>query len=397
MSAPLESRPPADWRRSWDAVVVGAGPTGTLAAWHLARGGASVALIEREPLPRYKTCGGGVVWRARSALPVKLDPVIERECYEAELNLLDRGLSFRVRREVPVVTMTMRDRLDAALTQAAIEAGAAPFFPCALEGLDPTREAVELQTAFGRARARFVIAADGATGATARLAGWQEPLRGIPALEWEASVDPDTLRRFESAARFDFGVATEGYSWIFPKRERLSVGILSTRRGARGLAAELERALELAGVGRILHAERHGFVIPLEPRRSFARDRVLLAGDAAGLADPITCEGISNAVRSGELAARAILDSDFEPERTRLGYASQLESEILSELRFAHRVARFTYRRSALSDALLARLGPKLCEALADIMLGQGTLLGHARSAGTWLSLLRTLVRPGRA
>jgi flavin-dependent dehydrogenase len=108
----------------YDVAVVGAGPAGATAALYLARGGKKVALIERETLPRYKTCGGGVVGRAFQCLPSDVRIPVEHECFVAEANFLESKMSFRVERKVPIVSMTMRAELDKALTDAAVASGA---------------------------------------------------------------------------------------------------------------------------------------------------------------------------------------------------------------------------------------------------------------------------------
>ena len=94
-----------------DVAVVGGGPAGATAALQLARRGVKVTLVEREPLPRYKTCGGGLVARGLGLLPPDVRGVIERSCERAELHLLDADLHYRATRDAPIMVMTMRDRL----------------------------------------------------------------------------------------------------------------------------------------------------------------------------------------------------------------------------------------------------------------------------------------------
>ncbi len=107
----------------FDVAVVGAGPAGATAALTLARRGLSVALLERDALPRYKTCGGGLVGRALTLLPGEVERVIERRCGQADLHLLDVHQHYRATRDppsAPIMAMTMRDQLDHLLAARAV-------------------------------------------------------------------------------------------------------------------------------------------------------------------------------------------------------------------------------------------------------------------------------------
>src|SRR3989442_11385726 len=297
----------------FDVAVVGAGPAGATAALTLARHGLSVALLERGALPRYKTCGGGLVSRALALLPPELDRVLERRCPQAELHLFDANRHYRAAREPParpIIAMTMRDRLDQLLASAAVAARAALRAPCTVRGVSHGPPEVRLETDAGPVTAAFGIPADGATGELARLAGWDDGRHLIPALEYQVRVDDATLDPFARVPRFDVGVIPHGYAWVFPKTGHLSVGVLTTHRGAINLHRQLEEYLRVIGLApRAM--ERHGFVIPVRPRAGpLARERMLLVGDAAGLADPVTAEGISPAARSGGLPAPALIPSE---------------------------------------------------------------------------------------
>src|SRR5438132_12658116 len=172
----------------FDVAVVGAGPAGATAALTLARRGLSVALLERDDLPRYKTCGGGLVARALALLPPEVDRVLERRCPQAELHLLDANRHYRAARDAPappIIAMTMRDRLGQVLASDAGAAALAFPWPCTVSGVRLGPRDVRLETDAGPVTAAFVIAADGATGELAPLAGWGHGRHLIPALEYE--------------------------------------------------------------------------------------------------------------------------------------------------------------------------------------------------------------------
>jgi geranylgeranyl reductase family protein len=376
---------------TYDVAVVGAGPAGATAALYLARGGKKVALIERETLPRYKTCGGGVVGRAFKCLPSDVKIPVEHECFIAEANFLESKMSFRVERKVPIVSMTMRADLDKALADAAVASGAELIAPCTLIDLKQDAGGVELETSRGRIRAAWVIGADGVLSTVARKAGWKHAPKTIPALEAEVRVSKEVHARFAGVARFDFEAMEAGYGWVFPKREHLSCGILTMERGVGGLHEALDRYLARVGVTDLISKELHGYVIPVRPRRGgLVRGRVMLVGDAAGFADALTGEGISLAMISGQLAADAL--AEHSPERAGRAYSDRTRRELLGELRVARGLAWVTYRRREITGALFRARGATLAERVADIFLGVRTYRSLVSKPSSYFSLLRARV-----
>jgi geranylgeranyl reductase family protein len=384
-------------RHSYDVVVVGSGPAGSSAALRLAQHGVRAAIVEKAAPPRYKTCGGGIVRRAMRLLAIDVDEAVERQCDTAELHLLDADLHFTTRRAESIIAMTMRATFDFLLLSAAKDAGVDVQPGCALLDMVLQDDQVELITSRGSLLTRFVVAADGARSAVASKAGWQDTRHLIPALEYEVSVNDQRLERFAHAARFDFGLVPCGYAWVFPKRAHLSIGVLSMRRGSIDLHALCARYLKRLGLDQVKSIERHGFVIPVRPRQGpFVQRRVLLAGDAAGFADPLTGEGISFAIQSGQLAAQALLDGAFDEGCVRQAYQEALAKSILPELRWGRVLASVTYDYPRLRAWFLRRQGQRLSEVITDVLMGERTYRSIFRNPLSYFKLLRLWGRAHR-
>ncbi len=358
----------------WDLVVVGAGPAGSAAAFACARNGRQVLLLERHSLPRYKTCGGGLVGKAIRALPTPLSPsLIEHQCRAARMGIRladGQEAGFTVRRPQAIVTMTMRSALDHALARQAQEAGARLWQDCPLTGLATHRDHVELQTGQGTIRTRWLIGADGVGSTVARLGGFPRLTQVAPALEWELPATHQQVRQYADCPHFDF-VDGHSYAWVFAKQSHLSVGIMTVPQGGTALKCALSAYLNERGIHHKFNLEGasfHGHRIPLLPRAGGAvRRRILLVGDAAGLADPITGEGISYALHSGKLAGQAIARGGNCGAR----YTDQLSHQLLPDLAVARELARLLYGQPRLSRWVMAHFGQSICNLMAQVMAGE--------------------------
>jgi flavin-dependent dehydrogenase len=234
-----------------------------------------------------------------------------------------------------------------------------------------------------------VIAADGVTSTIARELKLPA-LRGVvPALECEARYPADIAAPLADAARFDFGLVPAGYGWVFPKRTHLSIGVGTTRRGAANLPAQYEHYMRALGLTRASAEERHGYMIPCRPReRLFDTPRVLLVGDAAGLADPVTAEGITAGILSGQLAARAIRAGLDDPRSVNRRYSASLHEALLRDLRVARTLAWLLYERPRWCAALLRRHGRGMSELMTRIVTGESTYREAVTRPAHYLRLL---------
>jgi geranylgeranyl reductase family protein len=272
-----------------------------VAAYWLARSGLEVLVLDRAVFPRVKACAAGVTAKAFDAVDYDLSPAFDGRVSRFVCRL--RGKDARaIDAARPLVGMTHREVFDTYLLARAVEAGAA-FAPATkVEAIAEEPDGVRLIGAGREIRGRYLVGADGATGVTARALG----VRARKAPSAEVLLDRGTPRRHEDwSIVFDFAALPKGYGWIFPKARGASVGLGSLRPKAPGLRAQVERYA--AGCGEPGAVTRFlGGTIPVARRGRARSARILLAGDAAAVADPFTGEGIAQAMRSGHAAAETI-------------------------------------------------------------------------------------------
>jgi len=299
----------------YDVIVVGAGPAGSTTAYRLARAGARVCLLDRARFPRDKPCGGGLTLRAVRELPFSVDPVVEDRVDTLELGLR-YGRRWSSRAEGPLVLMTQRRRLDAFLAERAVAAGAEFRDSVKVTDVDP---AGAVKVGGERLEAEVVVGADGANGVTARSLAPQALELGV-ALEGNVGYSHVSRERFGGRAVVELGVVPGGYAWVFPKGDHVNVGVGGWQSEGPRLR---ERLSELCAAFEIDEAnvrDLRGHRLPMRgASRRPVQTRVLLVGDAAGLVDPLSGDGMYEAFLSGGLAAEATLEllhgraSDLEP------------------------------------------------------------------------------------
>jgi geranylgeranyl reductase family protein len=335
---------------SWDVVVVGAGPAGASAARAAARGGASVLLLDRAAFPRYKTCGGGLLGESLELIPQEARATIESEVRTTVVTDRFRR-RFRISRPDPFLALVRRSEFDAALAKAAQEAGARFADGVALREIrepDPGATHTELRTSAGTVRACVVIGADGTSGRVGRYVG--VAAGGVDlGLEDEVAMPADDAL-WRDVVHLDWGGAAGSYAWVFPKRESLTVGVIQQKGSpaeTREYLAAWRRHLGLdEATAPTLHSSGHltQWRTPASPLR---RGSVIVAGDAAGLLEPWTREGISFALRSGSWAGEAAASGDLD------SYERRVTAVLGTEQRAGAELLRTFERRRGLVHAVL--------------------------------------------
>lgn len=366
---------------AYDVAIVGAGPAGALAAYEVAKAGLRCVILEKERLPRYKVCGGGLVYKARKALDIDISAAIERELFVSEFSLFGLEKTYRTApQKQPMVTMVMRDKFDQLLVNAACDQGACLLESFELKALQVDDDIVRLTDAGGRQlSAKMVIGADGANGAVARLGGWGHCDAMAPALECELTVSDADMARFAGSARFDLDIPKDGYSWVFPKGQHLSIGVGRFFNKER-INLHQTLAAYLAYLGLQAYTDRtvHGFVIPLQPRKEGAiLRRLFLAGDAAGLADPLLGEGLTSAILSGQAVGKAIAGSAMDLVRAQATYQQYIDDEVLADLATARKLASFCYMSPTMRNWLMNKSSARLITAMTRIIMGESKYIDY--------------------
>jgi geranylgeranyl reductase family protein len=379
----------------YDVVIVGAGPAGAVLAYLLARAGAEVLLLEKEILPRYKACGGGLTQRALDSLPFEVDEVIEERVYTVKTFIRDE-CAFELNLQRPAISMVMRDRFDQFLVKKSIEAGVHFQEGTAFEHLSGEVEALKVDTSGGPVETRFVVGADGVNSRVARALGLPGPDSFIKAVEAEVYLgDPERLAEFKRSAQFRFGLISKGYAWVFPKRDHLSIGVLSSAMTFKQLKTDLFSYLKTGGFGSSVELKAlRPHLVPYGPgkKRPLACERGLLVGDSTGFVDPITGEGISYAIKGAQIAARILHEAMKDGRRKLEDYTRVFGEEIAKDLSCARKFAGILYGFSNLSSRIIKAHGSRLANLHMEVVSGSMTYRDLYRNMLHFNRVLRVLL-----
>jgi geranylgeranyl reductase family protein len=348
----------------FDCIVVGAGPAGGTAAYHLAKQGRSVVLVEKETLPRYKPCGGGISPQIAQWLDLDFSPVISQKVDQIRFTWkLEDPVEAVIDTPEPM-WMVKRDEFDHFLVQQAQAQGAELQAGTPVTGLEFKTDHWQVQTPKGPIFGRYIIAADGGGGPMAPWLGFKKPkVRQACTLEIPSPPETGQLSQFE------FGLLKNGYLWNFPKRDGFSFSAATLIGGNPRQPQEiLTTYAQFFNLDPRLGQFHNASLVVWEGQQKLHTRHALLAGETAGLVDPFTAEGVRPAVLSGRRAAEAVLGALGGESQALAQYSDQIHQEWGSDMAWAqrisgifYRVAGFGYQIGVKRDSARARMGKILC------------------------------------
>ncbi|MEH1943899.1 MAG: geranylgeranyl reductase family protein [Nostoc sp.] len=352
----------------YDCIIVGAGPAGGTAAYHLAKQGRSVLVLEKESLPRYKPCGGGVSPAIAQWFDFDFSPAISVKADSLRFTWkLGDPVEAKIATKEPV-WMVRRDIFDHFLVQQAQKQGAELRDNTEVTGIEFKSDYWQVNTANGPVTGRYLIAADGAKGSMAKWLGFKDRKRRLAgALEAEVPA----IVKDKSTIHFEFGLVKNGYIWNFPKADGYSIGVGTFLGGEpqdfKKILDEYARSFNVD----IQTGKQYGYPLCLwDGNQKLHSQNAVLVGEAACVVDPMTAEGIRPSIFSGLIAAGAINEALSGDTNALEKYSEAINEEWGTEMAWAQKLAGAFYRFPGIGYKVGVKR-PSGAQIMGKIMCGE--------------------------
>ncbi len=370
-----------------------------MAAARLAAAGLDTVILD-EKLAWEKPCGGGITYKAYRQYPFLLDnPAPKRTVTETTLTD-PHGGSVTMRLAQPLLIYARLD-LNQLLLDRAAQAGA-QLEKERVTGLERKGAGWQVKTRAGALEADHLVVATGARNSFREVGTEWTATDAMCAIGYWV---PGEQERIDIQFFSDF----EGYLWVFPRCGHLSVGICGKGEPTAKMRARMEQYMAEHGIS-MQGAKFYAHVIPALEKPSWRRNRTsgegwMAVGDAAGLVDPVTGEGLYYAIRSGDLAAETILNDAHAPQDKPRAYGAALQQGFVDDLTFGAGLAKRFYsgqllRRGIPSHMIaLARRNEQMRAIMQDLYAGTQTYSGLRQRVmdGLGFSPLGLLIRASLA
>lgn len=360
---------------TYDAIVVGMGPAGSTAAYTMAKSGLKVLGVDKERFPRYKSCGGCISTKIEENLDFDISPVVEDTVYGANFTY-KAGRSVDILSDRPVGYNVMRDRFDHYLMKKAVEAGTEVAEGAWVNGISQNGSTVTVTRRDGVShKGHFLIGADGAAGFTGRELFGLNKKECAVSITAEVPYDRAELD-VEGKLFIDFGGVPYGYGWIFPKKDRLSVGMAGDAvKVGGGIKKYFDTFIKNHGTLRPFEiTERTGWTVPIfyDGATTSVKGRVLLAGDTGHLVDPFLGEGIFYAIVTGREAGRAVSGAVKNGGDNLGAYQRWLDTKLFPDFAHADKLADLVYNHPRLWYAIIEK-DPDIMLRYYNVIRGEET------------------------
>jgi geranylgeranyl reductase family protein len=383
----------------YDCIVVGAGPAGSATAYHLAKQGRSVLMLEAASLPRYKPCSGAVSPSVATYFDFDFAPAIDSQRRQVRYTYqLDDPVDAALETAEPI-WMVRREVFDQFLVEQAQKQGAEVKDGTPVTGIALVGDQWQVSTPHGTFTAAYLVAADGAQGPMAGWLGFPTlPLR--TALIWDVTTAdpvPDTF-----PMSFEFGLVKQGCLWNFPKRQGYAIGAASfVGKSAVGkatdkLLADYQTALtrygQTIGVSPT-QAQAHHHALKLwDGQHPLHTERAVLVGEAAAIVDPLSSEGIRPGMISGVKAAAAIHRALSGDTDALAHYTTDMQTSWGEDMQWAKRISGLFFRVPGIGYRVGIKR-PTATQRLGQILAGE---VQYADIANRVMKRLGSGLIPGR-
>ncbi len=311
----------------FDCIIVGAGPAGSSSAYHLAKKGHSVLLLDKADFPRKKSCGGGVSPAIAQWFDFDFSSVVQNHVSQVKYTFNMKDPAEVELKGVTPMWMVQRAEFDNLLIEQATGNGAEFKSGVEVQGVKLAGDTWQVTTSDGQFEGKYLIAADGANSQTAKLLGFAEP-QLTPAASLQ--IPGEVSDRRKVTGFFDFGSLKNGFMWCFPKADGYSFSAAYVRN-SKGKADELKKQLyKYAELFDLDPSQGEYIEHPLnlwQENRDLHSDRALLVGEAAGMVDPLIGEGIRPALYTGVQAAAAVSNAIAGDANALAAYSETVNQE----------------------------------------------------------------------